>query len=88
MAEGHRDRENDIQPQVLAVVVWSLAPALRFPLNVFFPFPSAESEKTAWSLNNFFYIGVPLSLAVILLIIYLLKKVRGSKAKFSPMFWS
>lgn len=70
MAEGHRDRKNDIQPQVLAVVVWSLAPALRFPLNVFFLFPSAESENTASSLNSFFYIAVFLSLAVILLFIF------------------
>ncbi|XP_049474303.1 natural cytotoxicity triggering receptor 3 ligand 1 isoform X1 [Panthera uncia] len=63
--------------------------SLPTPQKLNFTLTVIESEKTAWSLKNiFFYIGAPLSLAVILLIIYLLKKVRGSKAKFSPMFWS
>lgn len=70
--------------------VWSMALACGFSLNVFLFYLSAESEKAAYILKNIFlYIGAILLVGLILSIIFIfLKKVRGSKAKFSSMFWS
>lgn len=84
MAEGHRDRENDLQPQILAVVVGSLALATRF-LNVLFLFLSAEPEKTTYT---WVYVFVSAGILIFVLILCISwKQVSGSKAKGSPVFW-